>query len=60
MWLMNILELAIKAEGSVNALALAIGVRQNVISNWRARESIPAGWEQLLKLKYELAEKAAA
>jgi len=50
---MNILEKAIQHAGSVNKLAESIGVRQNVISNWRARKKVPPGWEQLLKIKYD-------
>lgn len=62
---MNTLDIAIQAEGSVTKLAATIGVKPNVISNWRKRK-VPAGWGELLKTKYKKqvkqanAEKAAA
>lgn len=49
---MNILESAIKTEGSVSALAKAIDVKQNVISNWRNRGT-PKPWEMLLSMRYK-------
>lgn len=49
---MNILDAAIKAEGGVSALAKAIDVLPNVISNWRARDSVPPGYIKLLEIKY--------
>lgn len=48
---MNILEKAIETEGSVNALARALDVAQNVVSNWRAR-GLPKPWKLVLELKY--------
>jgi DNA-binding transcriptional regulator YdaS (Cro superfamily) len=36
------LEDAIRIAGSVSALAARIGVNQNVVSNWRARGSVPS------------------
>jgi len=48
---MNILDKAIKAEGSVNALALKLGIVQNAISNWRLR-GIPKPWAMLLEERY--------
>lgn len=49
---MNILDVAINAEGGVSKLAAALDVRQNVISNWRAR-GLPKPWAALLQVKYE-------
>lgn len=48
---MDILETAIQAEGSVSKLADALDVRQNVVSNWRAR-GLPKPWAQVLTLRY--------
>ena len=48
---MEILEIAIKAEGGVGKLAAAIGERQNVVSNWRKR-GVPRPWRQVLQLRY--------
>lgn len=53
---MNILDFAIKTEGSVTKLARALSLegrkqKQNTISNWRAR-GIPDGWFFALTLKY--------
>ncbi len=48
---MSILEQAIQRAGSVGKLAQALGVRQNVVSNWRAR-GLPRPWELVLDLKY--------
>ena len=58
---MEILEISIKAEGSVGKLAEALDIRQNVISNWRAR-GVPKPWAQVLLLKYgsELTQAQAA
>lgn len=49
---MNTLELAIKAEGSVKALAKSLGVAQNVVSNWRSRDRLPRPWSLVLEYKY--------
>lgn len=49
---MEILEIAIKAEGGVGKLACALGERQNVISNWRKRNRIPRAWVQVLEMRY--------
>lgn len=38
---MDALDLAINRAGGVTALAKAIGVGQSVVSNWRARGSVP-------------------
>lgn len=38
---MEALDTAIKAAGGVNRLADRLGVRQSVVSNWRARKSVP-------------------
>jgi len=39
---MNPLDIAIIEAGGVGRLALAIGVGQSAVSNWRKRKSIPA------------------
>lgn len=49
---MNILDKAIAIEGGVNRLAASLEVRQNVVSNWRARGRVPKPWERVLKLEY--------
>lgn len=49
---MQILQHAIDTAGGVGKLAKELGVRQNVISNWKARERLPIAWSQLLELKY--------
>lgn len=36
------LDAAIAAKGGVTALAVALGVGQSVVSNWRMRGSVPA------------------
>jgi len=48
---MDILNTAIDAEGGVGKLATALGVRQSVVSNWRAR-GLPRSWDYALRLKY--------
>ena len=48
---MNILQVAIETEGGVGKLAAALGLRQNVVSNWRMR-GLPKAWAQVLWLKY--------
>ena len=48
---MDILKTAIDAEGGVGKLATALGVGQNVVSNWRAR-GLPKPWDYALRLKY--------
>lgn len=50
---MEILEAAIKREGGVGKLATALGLRHNVVSNWRNRK-LPKSWEVALGLKYGL------
>lgn len=57
---MDILQTAIHAEGGVGKLADALGIRQNVVSNWRSR-GLPKPWAHLLRLKYaqELAQAPA-
>jgi hypothetical protein len=57
---MDILQTAIQAEGGVGKLADALGIRQNVVSNWRSR-GLPKPWAHLLRLKYapELAQAPA-
>jgi hypothetical protein len=48
---MDILKTAIDAEGGVGKLANSLGVRQSVVSNWRAR-GLPRSWDYALNLKY--------
>ena len=48
---MDILKTAIDAEGGVGKLAMALGVGQNVVSNWRSR-GLPRPWDYALRLKY--------
>lgn len=47
----EILEKALAIEGGVGRLADALGVRQNVVSNWKAR-GLPYAWQVALKAKY--------
>ena len=56
---MKILEIAIKAEGSVSGLAKTLGIKQNVVSNWRKR-GLPKPWDIALSLKYASFTKEAA
>lgn len=49
---MEILEIAIKAEGGVSKLATALGERQNVVSNWKKR-GLPRAWRQVLEMRYQ-------
>lgn len=46
---MNILESSITAAGGVSALARALHLEPNVVSNWRSR-GIPEGWATALGL----------
>lgn len=39
---MNALDRAIKELGGVGKLATAIGLRQNVVGNWKLRGQVPA------------------
>jgi uncharacterized protein YjcR len=45
---METLEAAIVAVGGISRLAEKLGIRPNVISNWRLRNSIPRAWEMVL------------
>ena len=56
---MNILDIAIETAGGVSKLAVALGVEQNVVSNWRYRKILPDPWAQVLAFKYAKAIKAA-
>lgn len=49
---MNILDFAIESAGGVCKLARSLGVKQNVVSNWRLRGRVPAGWLTVLTMKY--------
>ena len=49
---MNILEIALSACGGVGRLAYILDLKQNVISNWRLRGSVPKGWETVIRLKF--------
>ncbi len=46
---MKILDLSIKAAGSVSALAKQLNLEPNVISNWKSR-GVPDGWATALKV----------
>ncbi len=48
---MDLLDKAIAIEQGVNRLADALGVRQNVISNWKARR-VPLPWVLVLTERY--------
>ena len=48
---MDILQIAIDAEGGVGRLAAALGESQSVVSNWRARR-LPRPWQKVLAMKY--------
>lgn len=50
---MNILDHAIAVSHGVNLLAKKLGVKQNVVSNWRHRGRIPKGWETVLNIKFK-------
>lgn len=57
---MDILEIAIKAEGSVGKLASVLGVSPTAISNWRnADRGLPLSWKTAISLKYRRQIKAA-
>lgn len=43
------LDLAIEAAGGVGKLADLLGTRQNVVSNWRARGSVPHEWHPAIE-----------
>lgn len=47
----NLLETAISKSGGVGKLADSLGIRQNVVSNWRAR-GLPKPWAVVLELKF--------
>ena len=49
---MNILEIALSACGGVGRLAYILDLKQNVISNWRLRGSVPKGWETVIRIKF--------
>lgn len=49
---METLEHAITAAGGVGKLAEKLGIKPNVISNWRLRKSIPRGWELVLRDRF--------
>ena len=56
---MNILEIAIQHEKGVGNLARALGINQNVVSNWRMRQRLPQSWVVALSSKYKRQIKAA-
>ena len=56
---MEILDIAIEAARGVGKLADALGVKQNVVSNWRLRQKLPKPWDMVLRKKYARAIKAA-
>lgn len=49
---MKILEIAIDREGGVGKLAATLGVRPNVVSNWRLRQRLPRSWRLVLEARY--------
>lgn len=49
---MDELKHAIKMAGGVTALARALGIKQQRISNWQSRESIPDGWLQVIRMRF--------
>jgi len=49
---MNILEIALSSAGGVGRLAYILDLKQNVISNWKLRGSVPKGWETVIRLKF--------
>lgn len=50
---MDILNHAILVEGGVSKLARALGVRPNVVSNWRLeKRELPHSWRVALTAKY--------
>ena len=49
---MNILEIALLSAGGVGRLAYILDLKQNVISNWKLRGSVPKGWETVIRLKF--------
>ncbi len=56
---MNILDHAITAAGGVTNLAKELGVRQNVVSNWRLRKRVPLPWQRILLTEYSGKKPAA-
>ena len=48
----NILDLSIKQAGGVGKLAQSLGVRQNVVSNWKTRNKLPLPWKLVLEHRY--------
>ena len=54
---MDILEIAIKTAGGTGRLAYLLDLKQNVVSNWRAR-GVPKGWAKVIEMKFkkEIAE----
>jgi len=49
---MDILKHAIQVEGGVSNLARALGVEQNVVSNWLYRDKVPRPWLMVLEQRY--------
>jgi hypothetical protein len=49
---MNILEIALSSAGGVGRLAYILDLKQNVVSNWKLRGSVPKGWETVIRLKF--------
>ena len=50
---MKTLEIAITSAGGVSALARLLGTSQAAVSNWRMRESVPAGWMAAIRMKFK-------
>lgn len=49
---MEILTIAIEAEGGISRLAKTLGIRQSAVSNWIWRKKLPRHWDIALSAKY--------
>lgn len=56
---MDILKHAIEVEGNASKLACALGVKPNVVNNWKMRNKLPQPWQIALQLKYGQRTSAA-
>ena len=57
---METLDHAINAAGGITRLAEKLGIRPNVISNWRMRNSVPRAWEMVLQSRFPRHKKPQA
>jgi hypothetical protein len=55
---MEELKHAIQAAGGVSALARALNVSQNRVSNWLTRGSVPDGWLEVIRMRFPIASAA--